>query len=370
MYASFLRLAILTHGRMPKLTWLVFTNSESEWNFAPFIWRALLFVAWFLWGFLSLAASLLLRIWCGRRRSSFRSLIFATAAGSHSVMTETAWVSFWNIVHVPSTLRLSSQRWLSFLFDSWWLILFPEHRSETWSFEWSSPDQYEVLQLSSIVNNSAFHCFEHFLDHTKPTQSENWAKFCNFDLYNPSRIKSEGISLTVNSAWSHLTSKTWTSSFCKLTANRVESPCAVSQAPDALKYSKIMYAICLPRKNRLCCWARCSSTLTLFLEMCLRVEKLFQCRRNHRIKQIEVREISTPHNRSRCHKFASWLCSLNFFNPVHGDLRTSCSWTNLRVRKFTKMHFRNRNSRIIHHTTVRIKFHQYDSTCRLRFGNG
>ena len=32
---------------------------------------------------------------------------------------------------------------------------------------------------------------------------------------NPSRIACRGISLTVNSAWSHLTSKSWTSSLCK-----------------------------------------------------------------------------------------------------------------------------------------------------------
>ena len=31
-------------------------------------------------------------------------------------------------------------------------------------------------------------------------------------------------------------------------------------------------------------------------------ESPFQCRRNHRIKHIEVGEIVSPHNRSRCHK--------------------------------------------------------------------
>ena len=49
----------------------------------------------------------------------------------------------------------------------------------------------------------------------------SWAEFCNFDLYNPSSIKSEGISFTDNSAWLHLTSKSWTSSFCKLTVNNL-----------------------------------------------------------------------------------------------------------------------------------------------------
>ena len=148
-------------------------------------------------------------------------------------------ILLWNIVYVPSTentLTLSSQRRLSFLFDSWSLILVPPHRSEPWSFEFSSSDQNEVLQLSSIVNNSAFHCFEQFLNHTKPS-IWSWAEFCNFDLYNPSRIKSEGISLTDNSAWSHLTSKSWTSPFYKLIGNKSGCACAASQATVARKYS-------------------------------------------------------------------------------------------------------------------------------------
>ena len=68
----------------------------------------------------------------------------------------------WNIVHVPSTentLPLSSQRRLSFL------LTVTSFR--TWSFEFSSSDQFEVLRLSSIVNSSASHVFEHFLDHYK-----------------------------------------------------------------------------------------------------------------------------------------------------------------------------------------------------------
>ena len=55
-----------------------------------------------------------------------------------------------NIVHVLSTqhnLTLCSPRRLSFLFDSWWLILFPQLRFGLWSFEFSSSDQYDVLQI-------------------------------------------------------------------------------------------------------------------------------------------------------------------------------------------------------------------------------
>ena len=110
---------------------------------------------------------------------------------------------FWNIVHVPSTentLPLSSQRRRSFLFDSWWLILFPQLPSGLWSFEFSSSDQYEVLQMSSTVNNLSVYCLERFLDRTKPGRSDSWTKSCNYDLYNPPRIISVGISPTDNRA--------------------------------------------------------------------------------------------------------------------------------------------------------------------------
>ena len=91
------------------------------------------------------------------------------------VVTETTWVSFLNIVHVPSTentLPLSSLRRLSFLLDTWLLILFQQLRSGPWSFEFSSSEQYEVLQTSSIVNKSSAHYIGQFLGQTKPTQSE------------------------------------------------------------------------------------------------------------------------------------------------------------------------------------------------------
>ena len=123
-----------------------------------------------------------------------------------------------NIVHVLSTentLPLSSLRRLSFLFNSRGLILFPQLRSGLWSFEFSSSDQYEVLQMSqsyitclSIVSNG-------FLI----VQSQDGLKLNRvlyfFDLCNPSRITSEGISLGDNRAWSHRTSKPWMSPFCK-----------------------------------------------------------------------------------------------------------------------------------------------------------
>ena len=92
----------------------------------------------------------------------------------------------------------------------------------------------------------------------------SWQEFCDFDLYYPSRIASESISLTDNCAWSHRTSKSWTLSFCKVMVTKSASPCTASDAPVERTYSSSMYAICLPRKNRSVFWARCSSTLTLF----------------------------------------------------------------------------------------------------------
>ena len=60
-----------------------------------------------------------------------------------------------------SILALSSQRKLSFLFDSWLLLLSP-------LFDFSKFDQHEVLQMSSILKNSVAHCFEYSLIHTEP----------------------------------------------------------------------------------------------------------------------------------------------------------------------------------------------------------
>ena len=65
----------------------------------------------------------------------------------------------------------------------------------------------------------------------------SWTESCNLDSYNPSRITSEGISLADNRAWSHPTSKSWTSSFCELILNKSDRPCTASWAPVARKCS-------------------------------------------------------------------------------------------------------------------------------------
>ena len=119
----------------------------------------------FLWGSLFLSVSLFcLCMGCGRRRSSFSSLTLSTIQNLVKGLDWNYRNLLWNIVLVPSTENtppLSSQR-LSFLLDSWWLLLFPQLRSRLWSFEFSSSDQHEVLQTSSIVNNLSADYVERF----------------------------------------------------------------------------------------------------------------------------------------------------------------------------------------------------------------
>ena len=85
-------------------------------------------------------------------------------------MTETTWVSFGTLsMCLPLKTLLHFPLNVDFLS---WLILFPQLRSRLWSFEFSSSDQYEILQTSSIVNNLSAHCFEQFLGRTKLRESE------------------------------------------------------------------------------------------------------------------------------------------------------------------------------------------------------
>ena len=161
---------------MPQFTWLFFSKFDQASNFNfTLIQRAFLFTVWSMWGFLSIAVSqFCLRMGCRRRRSSF-SVSDLCPCFQWLLGHDWSCMSLlWNIFHVPSTENtppLASWRRLFFLFGPWWLNRFRQHPSGLWSFEFSSSDQY-VSQVSSIVNNSACHCFAPFLDHRKPTQSE------------------------------------------------------------------------------------------------------------------------------------------------------------------------------------------------------
>ena len=64
-------LVLLTHGRMPVITWRVFTTVLLARDPALSAPRALASAAWPFEGFLPVCLGL--RIWCGRRRSSFSS---------------------------------------------------------------------------------------------------------------------------------------------------------------------------------------------------------------------------------------------------------------------------------------------------------
>ena len=163
-----------------------------------------------------------LRMGRRRRRSSFSSLTLATVPRGLDVRTETTGVSF-GTLSVCLPLKHSP----TFLSTRAFLIPFPLHRSGLRSFEFSSPDKYEVLQLSSICDSSV-PWFAPFLDRTMPSQSEDEQNLPSLELYYPSRIISDGNSLTDNEARSHLTQKSWTSLFCKLIANKVENPCTAS----------------------------------------------------------------------------------------------------------------------------------------------
>ena len=119
------------------------TKPVSAWNFAPFVWRDFLFVAWCFRGvFVSLRQSwpsnlvrertIVFFVW--KHRHCFQGLI--------DDWNCTSLLS--NIVHLFSTesiLPLSSRRRLSFLFDSWSLLLSQQLRSGLWSVEFSSFDE-------------------------------------------------------------------------------------------------------------------------------------------------------------------------------------------------------------------------------------
>ena len=99
------------------------------------------------------------------------------------------------------------------------------------------------------------------------------------------------------------------------------------------------------------------------MHMC---EKLCQCRRNHRVKHIVVGEIPSPCKRLRCHKIVYWLCYLNFFDPMHSDVKnadfvhtsvltfTFQLWISNESGKFSKPHFWDWKSRVIDHAIMRV----------------
>ena len=97
-----------------------------------------------------------------------------------------------------------------------------------------SSDQFVVLPFSLIFGISMQSDLDSIQDCTSQTLFE-FSKHCNLFLYKPSRTFSGSISLVPKKIWSHLVSKSWTSSFCIL--NKSDRPWADSQALVARKYS-------------------------------------------------------------------------------------------------------------------------------------
>ena len=234
-------------------------------------------------------------------------------------------IFLWTIVRLLSTentLPLSPPRRLSFLFDSWWLIPFPQHRSGFWSFEFSSSDQFEVLQLFSIVDSSA-PGFAPLLDHKKPTQSgvEQNSEILTCTILPGSNQRAFHSLIIVHDP---------------IRRRKLEHHHSVNLKRTKLRVLVRLHKLRLTEKlvdhvrNLFSSWDSvvffehaALRHLLSFGNVCLRVEKLFQCRRNHRIKHIVVREVSLPRNQSRCYKFVNWFGNLNVFDPEHTGWQTS-----------------------------------------------
>ena len=163
----------------------------------------------FVWGFFSPLVRLDLRIECGRKRSSFSSLTTVQVSLNLFVMAETTWASFRTLsmcfpLNTLSHFALHGG-FLSFLTLGDWSS-FHNFASDS---EVSSSHHLINMKFyrSSVVNNLSVHLFRRFLDRTKPRRSEAEQESSNFDVYNPSKIISEGISRADNWTWSHRASK-------------------------------------------------------------------------------------------------------------------------------------------------------------------
>ena len=112
--------------------------------------------------------------------------------------TETTWVSFRTLCicfpleafsHLPVNVIFS------FLFESWSLLFSQQLRSGLWNFEFSSFDQNEVLQKSSILDNSFVLGSGTVSWSFKAKTVCSWTESSNFDLYIFPRTISVEISL-------------------------------------------------------------------------------------------------------------------------------------------------------------------------------
>ena len=168
--ASSLRLVVLTHGQMPTFTWPFFYNVCDGTEFRSFWLKSI-----------PLCCLMFLRIFLPLRQSWPSNLVreddrpfrlwpfpLSPKDGRSSLK-----------LHESNTIPLSSPRKLSFLFDSWRLLLFPKLRSRLWNFKFSSI--WSIWRFADVfnrnVNNSAFLCFEQFSWSYKANAVWSWTEF-------------------------------------------------------------------------------------------------------------------------------------------------------------------------------------------------
>ena len=290
-------------------------------------------------------------------------------------MTETTWVSFWTLSMCLPLKTLSKT--LAF-FPFWLLVTAPLSTTSFWTLK------FRVLFIWSILSSTAvFNCelfgfvFRAVSWSYKANIVWSWTESCNFDLYNPSRITSEGNSPADNRAKSHPASKSWTSLLCKLFLNNFESPCTASRLHGNAFWSCKQFVF-LARIGRVLEHAPLRHP---FAKVNVLVEKTVQCRRNCHIKHIEVGETSAPYIRSRCHKFVIWPRYLNFLwssalwdeDTLFSNKLQSWSWYSSFEIPQSHEFFPDAIPKIgnLGLTIIPLwdKFHQYDSTFHLYIGS-
>ena len=221
--------SFLTRGRMPKLTWRFFIIFCIGTGFPHLLSEGLSpLLPDVLEDFSTSSSGLAFEFGAGEDDRPFRPW-----PPYKSLCNSSSWLKLHEspFEHCPCAFhwKLSSQRRLSFQFDSLWLISFPQLRSGTLKFRvliiwsvWSFTDVFNRKQLVWPLFRTVSWSYESG-DGLRLKQS-----LVNLDWYNPCRIASESISLADNRAWSHRMSKSWTSSFCKRKLNKSESPSTAS----------------------------------------------------------------------------------------------------------------------------------------------
>ena len=78
-----------------------------------------------------------------------------------------------------------------------------------------------------LINIKFYRCLQSWKTHLSIVSNSFLVVQSQYSL-NPSRTISVGVSPTDDKAWSHRTSKSWTSSFCKRILNKSDRPCTPS----------------------------------------------------------------------------------------------------------------------------------------------